>query len=126
MIVLDTHVFLWLNLSPGNLSDHIISALKGEDHIGLSAISLWEIAMLKSRRRITIREPLLEWLRTALDSPRLSVLPLTAEIAARSEYLPMHGDPADRLIAATAMEYDCPLATADKLLVALPMLKTIS
>lgn len=125
LIILDTHIFLWLYLQPEKLPESIASAVKSENKLGLAAISLWETAMLNSRKRIAIPGPLLEWLYMAIDTPRFVVLPLTPEIAARSESLAMHGDPADRLITATAIQQDCPLATVDQLLIGLPELKTI-
>jgi PIN domain nuclease of toxin-antitoxin system len=126
VIILDTHIFLWLNLQPGRVPENIIAILGKEERIGLAAISLWETAMLHSRRRIIVPGALRDWLRATIDSPRLAILPLTLEIAVQSESLPMHGDPADRLIAATAIEYDCPLATVDRRLIELPMVKTVS
>lgn len=125
MIVLDTHIFLWLNLQPEKLPLAIASALYEEEQWGLSAISLWETAMLSSRKRITIPGQLLDWLHKAIDIPRLAILPLTPEIAAQSEFLPIHGDPADRIIAATAIAHASPLATVDRLLVHVPQLTTI-
>ncbi len=126
VIVLDTHIFLWLTLQPEKLPENIIAALTRDDKWGLSAISLWETAMLHERGRITIPGQLLDWLHLAVDIPRLTVLPLTPEVAAHSESLPMHGDPADRIIAATAITHECPLATVDRLLVQVPQLTTIS
>jgi PIN domain nuclease of toxin-antitoxin system len=81
--------------------------------------------MLAEKGRVTLPEPLLPWLKRTLALDKLKLLPVTPEIAARSAGLPMHGDPADRLIAATAIEYNCPLATVDGLLLKMPLLKTI-
>lgn len=125
VIVLDTHIFLWLNLQPELLPKTLVEALKSEDRIGLSVISLWETAMLHSRKRITIPGDLLSWLLQAIDVPRFRLLPLTPEIAVRSESIPMHGDPADRLIAATALEHGCRLATVDRRLLELSVLETV-
>ncbi len=125
MIVLDTHIFLWLNLQPERVPKSMIPALKKEDRMGLSAISLWETAMLHARNRITIPGSLLDWLHAATDIPRLAILPLTPEIAARSEFLSLHGDPADRLIAATAIEHNCRLATVDERLLRFEPLQTV-
>jgi len=81
--------------------------------------------MLVQRKRIFIpNSSLLEWFYTALSTPKMFLLPLTPEIAARSETLDMHGDPADRLIAATALDYGCRLATMDRQLVGLDWLDT--
>jgi PIN domain nuclease of toxin-antitoxin system len=125
LILLDTHIFVWMNLQSREIPEKILSAIDEEDVLGLAAISLWEIAMLTRKGRIVLPQPLLSWFREVLQTPKLTVLPLTPEIAARSELLDMHGDPADRLIAATALEYDVPLATVDRLLLEFAPLKHI-
>jgi PIN domain nuclease of toxin-antitoxin system len=125
MIILDTHIFVWLFLEPERVPAKINAAILDADALGLSAISLWEIAMLTEKKRFNLSEPLLLWLKRALLLDKLKLLPITPEIAAKSAGLPLHGDPADRLIAATAMEYNAALATVDKLLLELPLLKTI-
>lgn len=125
MIVLDTHIFLWAILQPDRIPDTILAVIEREPQAGLAAISLWEIAMLWERRRIELPEPLLPWLDRALQRPRLRLIPLDQKIAARSASLSMHGDPADRLIAATAIELDCPLATVDRRLTGMTALKTV-
>jgi PIN domain nuclease of toxin-antitoxin system len=104
----------------------VLSVIERENVLGVSAISLWEIAMLADKGRITLSMPLLPWLRDTLSAPKMTLLPITPEIAARSGSLVMHGDPADRLITATALEYDCVLATVDTNLLALPVLKTVA
>lgn len=125
MIVLDTHIFLWSFLQPEKIPTAMLDAIDAESSYGLAAISLWETAMLFERNRIELPEPPQPWLERALRRPALRLIPLTPSIAARSVGLPMHGDPADRLIVATALEYDCPLATVDGRLIRLPMLRTI-
>jgi PIN domain nuclease of toxin-antitoxin system len=125
VIVLDTHIFLWLTLQPERIPSGILTAISNEKTLGIPAISMWEIAMLSKKKRIDLPNPVLAWLHEALSFSRFDVLPLSPEIAARSGDLPMHGDPADRLIAATAIEYDCPLATVDDILRQLPMLKIL-
>lgn len=125
MILLDTHIFLWAILQPERIPNTILDAIEKEREYGLAAISLWETAMLHERKRIDLPEPLLPWLEQALERPSLRLIPLTHRIAARSAFLSMHGDPADRLIAATAIEYNCPLATVDKRLTNLSALKTV-
>jgi PIN domain nuclease of toxin-antitoxin system len=125
MIELDTHIFIWENLDKARIPAKIQAAMDAEDEWGISAISLWEIAMLAEKGRLTLPEPLLPWLEKALSNKKIRLLPITVGIAVRVAGLPMHGDPADRLIAATAIEYNCPLATVDGLLLKMPLLKTI-
>jgi PIN domain nuclease of toxin-antitoxin system len=125
MIELDTHIFLWMDIDKERIPPKIRSVIDAEKRLGVSAISLWEIAMLTEKRRLTLPDPLLTWFKKALSVKKIRLLPVTPEIAAKSAMLPMHGDPADRLIAATAIEYDITLATVDGLLLKMPMLKTI-
>ncbi|GMO41732.1 MAG: hypothetical protein Ta2F_17720 [Termitinemataceae bacterium] len=102
-----------MNLQSHKIPKHILSAISEETVLGIPAISLWEIAMLVRKRRIILPGSVLEWTKIALSMPKIKILPLTPEIAALSETLPMHGDPADRLIGATAIIHGCCLATID-------------
>ena len=127
MILLDTHIFLWMNLEQEKLPPALTHAIAAEPTLGLAAISLWEIAMLVQYRRVSIPDPSLrEWFQVTLPAPKLRILPLTPDIASRSASLDMHGDPADRLIAATALEHGCRLATVDSKLTGLNWLDTVS
>ena len=126
MIILDTCIFLRMILETARLPRKVADAVISAPVLGLPAISLWEVAMLVQKERISIPDPSLrEWFQVVLSAPRLRVLPLTPEIASRSGTLNMHGDPADRLIAATALEYGCRLATTDEKLIELDWLPTI-
>ena len=71
--------------------------------------------MLVQRGRLQLDRPLLQWLRAAADPHLVSVVPITAEIAEQVRLLPetFQGDPADRLIAATAIAFNSPLLTHD-------------
>ena len=126
MIILDTHIFIWATEKlVEKIPAKIRSALIAELVLGVSTISLWEIAMLVDKGRVILSMPLLSWFKAALSMPKVKLLPITAEVAARSGSLPIHGDPADRLIAATAIEHDCFLATLDVPLRQFSLLKTI-
>jgi PIN domain nuclease of toxin-antitoxin system len=114
-----------MHLALDRVPKKIKAALDNEEVWGLASISLWEIAMLIEKGRLEIPDLFLPWLRKVLLLDRFELLPITPEIAAQSVGLPMHGDPADRLIAATAIEYNCPLATVDGLLLKIPLPKTI-
>ena len=114
MIVLDTHAWIWLNNESDKLSLAAAKAIEATDIVGVAAISLWEVSMLSAYNRIELNRPLLPWLRKACDLPNVHVIPLTPEIAATSATLNMHGDPADRLITATALVHQCSLVTVDE------------
>jgi PIN domain nuclease of toxin-antitoxin system len=84
--------------------------------IAIRAITLWELAVLVERGRITASASLEDWLHETVSHPMINVLPLTPAIAARSVRLGQHfpKDPADRLIVATALCHGLPLMTADQ------------
>lgn len=108
--VLDTHVWLWA--SAGDTRAAKMSGFHGQCII--AAISLWEIAMLASKGRVLLRPTVDDWIKTNLETP-VTLEPLSAAIAMESCRLPdFHGDPADRLIVATALVVGTPLITADE------------
>lgn len=129
MIVLDTHTWVWWvhgdeKLTPAQLE--IIQA--NEDGvIGVSAISLWEIAKLVEYDRLELPVPLEKWFSLALSYPGIQVIDLTPEIAVESTRLPgeFHKDPADQIIVATARILKCKLVTSDEKILKYPHVKTV-
>ena len=118
-ILLDTHVIIWTLLKPDELSSKIHSIIdlaQQEQRLLVSSISLWEIAMLKSKKRINIYEPLKDFLQSIVDLDGIKFIDITAKIAAESVILTddFHGDPADRLITATAISESAILLTRDE------------
>lgn len=85
----------------------------------MSVISCWEVAKLVEKGRLTLSQPVGDWISEALALPDVLLLPLTAEIAIESAQLPptIHADPADQIIVATARILQVPLLTADKRLI---------
>lgn len=125
MILLDTHVLLWLVLEPRRLTRLATRAL--DTRRLLADISLREVAAVERAGRMAFDEPVSEWLTDALEQFEVEVVPITPQIAARSVRIAQnfHGDPADQLIAATAIELDVALVTADEALRAAPTIRTI-
>jgi PIN domain nuclease of toxin-antitoxin system len=81
----------------------------------LSAISPWEVATLASQGRIALPVPLAEWIKRAVNQPGLQLLPLSPEVSVESvQLVDFHGDPADRMIVATARLEGLTLATRDR------------
>lgn len=119
-LILDTHVFLWLIDGDSKLSTSsqkmIQKVIEHEGGIAISAISLWEIAMLSSKKCLLLNQPCLNWLNQGLQAPGIFVTELTPEIAEDSANLPahFHGDPADRIIIASARALNVPLMTKDQ------------
>jgi PIN domain nuclease of toxin-antitoxin system len=116
VIVLDTHAWIWWIASPRKLSASARRAIEEARDLAVSAISLWEVAMLVAKSRLELDRDVGLWMRQALSAPRIQLVPLSPEIAVRSTALDrdFHGDPADRLIAATALEVDGALVTKDQ------------
>jgi PIN domain nuclease of toxin-antitoxin system len=129
MVVCDTHVLLFWASQPERLSHAAASILAAEQENGSLAcpdIVLWEIAMLAAKQRIVIPISAADYIRDIVLALRLQVLPITPEIAAISQSdLFQNGDPADRLIAATAMHHRAPLVSGDEKLAAIPGLQII-
>lgn len=129
MIVLDTHAWLWWVAAPDRLSKRAREAVDGATEIGVSAISAWEVATLEQRGRITLDRPAARWVRAALThDPRVVEIPIDTGIAVAAaspagEGLP--GDPADRLIYATAVQRSARLVTRDRALRAYDRRRTV-
>ena len=118
-LLLDTHCWVWMQFGMHRLfSSGGLIALResaAEARLLLSVISVWEVALLESKGRIQLWMDCDAWVRQALATPGLSVAALTPEIAIASTRLPggLHGDPADRLIIATARAHGATLMTKD-------------
>lgn len=116
VIVLDTHVWVWRASDSTKLPTPMRVKLEKADALGVPAIACWEVAMLEAKRRLALTQPARVWIELALARPGISLLPLDPEIAWLSMNLPgdFHGDPADRMIVATALHLGLPLATMDE------------
>lgn len=117
-VLLDTHVWSWW-LTPGSpLSRRerlALDAAAERGPLALSAISMWEAQLLHAKRRLELPLSFADWLTRATDDRMIDVLPLDRDVVIALDALPagFHGDPADRLIAATARAHALPLATHD-------------
>lgn len=129
MIILDTHIWVWWVHNDPRLTHDQIKAIKDheDDLIGISAISLWEIAKLVERKRLIFPFATDKWFEQAINYPGIGIIELTPEIAYVSTQLPgeFHRDPADQIIVATAKVYKCILVTSDEKIIQYPHIKTI-
>ena len=129
MILLDTHVVIWLALEPGRISKKARAAIqetrqRGEG-LAVSDITLLEIATIENKGRIKLNASLEAFL--AEIEARFIVLPITGRICVSALALPAAypRDPADRVIGATALVEGLPLITADDGIRRSKTLKTI-
>lgn len=116
MIVLDTHVLVWLAGDRKRLSSAASEAIHSDGELAISTASVQEVAYLTIRGRLAMDRPTATWIRDALNVHQVQALAPTVSVALRAGSLDpeeFHGDPIDRLIYATAVEHDVRLVTAD-------------
>jgi PIN domain nuclease of toxin-antitoxin system len=113
-LLLDTHVIHWWSAEPRRLSQPAVDALTSADELAVAAISWFELAWLATHERIVVSIPVRSWL--AELAGRVRTVGITASIADTAVSLPptFPGDPADRLIFATAIERGWRLVTKDR------------
>ena len=117
MILLDTHVVVWLAFEPDKLSKRAKEAIRAarlEGGLAVAAISLLELAWLAENGRVETTLSTESFVR--LCASKMTVLPITPEISARAVGFPdsYPKDPQDRLIGATALVEGIELVTHDK------------
>jgi PIN domain nuclease of toxin-antitoxin system len=128
MILLDTHVLIWLARDPSKLSKASAGAIRNavqDGGLAISAMTLWELAWLATHGRLNLREPVEDFI-DELTS-RTAVRPITQRIAILANQLPATypNDPSDRLIGATAISEGIPLITKDRTIRNCKQIKTI-
>ena len=126
MILVDTHVWIWMNSVPGTLSKTAIERLRSESRIAISTISIYETMLAVQKGRIgSLFEPE-ALVRRWLKSTALTRIAPSEEAIIKSRSLIFHHeDPFDRIIAGTAAVEKVPLMTADRNLLKLEWLETI-
>jgi PIN domain nuclease of toxin-antitoxin system len=113
-VLLDSHVVHWWSAQPEKISRSASTAMGRADELAVAAITWFELAWLAQHGRIELSIPLRTWIDHL--AARVRTVPLTPPVAATAVTLPESflGDPADRLIYATAIEYGWKLITKDR------------
>ncbi len=118
MLLLDTCALIWLvngELEHSGVRTPLIEAAEA-GALFVSVTSAWEIGLLSRSGRVAFRPDAKTWFARAAGQPGLRTAPITPEIAIDSSQLPgaLHGDPADRLIIATARHLGATVVTRDR------------
>ena len=118
-LVIDTHAFIWIMNNDKTINNKIhgdIQKICSSGFLLVSCVSIWEIAMLKSKKRVTFEQPLHQWIERATAFPFVKIVDLSTAIILEGFQLPgnFHADPFDRMIVATARVLGIPLLTRDQ------------
>jgi PIN domain nuclease of toxin-antitoxin system len=113
-VLLDTHVLHWWSAEPSRVSHKAADAIEKSDELLVASVSWFELAWLAKHERIVTTVPVLSWLHSL--SEQVNTVGITPAIADIATSLPASfpGDPADRIIYATAIECGCKLLSKDK------------
>jgi len=130
MIVLDTHAWIWFTSKPENLSKKAKKAVEAavkEKNMLVSSISAWEVALLVKKERLKLSMDVTDWIAKSENLPFIQFIPVSNSIAVKSVNLPqpLHSDPADRIIIATALSTGASIVTKDKKISDYSHVKTI-
>lgn len=116
MLLLDTHALVWLDEGSQRLGQNALKVIDdalAKDELYVSPISFWEVAMLCEKQRLDLSMELSKW-RIELLQSGLQEVPLNGNTAiVAGQLTDFHGDPADRIIVATALDNSAAMVTAD-------------
>ncbi|MEA2040684.1 MAG: type II toxin-antitoxin system VapC family toxin [Thermodesulfobacteriota bacterium] len=130
MIVLDTHAWIWFVSNPELLSKpakKAIDVAMAQKEIFISSISAWEVALLVDKKRLELTLNVTDWIAKSENLRFFQFIPVDNSVAVKSVNLPqpLHSDPADRIIIATAITIAASVVTKDEKILNYPHVKTI-
>lgn len=122
-LLLDTHVWVWLMNTDDRLNrrqyQKTIEEYSTQSAVRVSAISIWEVGMLVAKARLSLSKNVHQWVQESLTAKGISLEALSVDVLLESASMEdVHGDPADRMILATARNINAMVMTADKEMIA--------
>jgi PIN domain nuclease of toxin-antitoxin system len=114
-LLLDTHIFIWFVMNPGQLSSEALAAIQNaENQIFLSLASAWEMSIKSGLGKLQLTQPIEVFFQDQAQRNRFEILPITLKHIAAVETLPqLHGDLFDRLLIAQSISEGLRLISAD-------------
>jgi PIN domain nuclease of toxin-antitoxin system len=127
MMLLDTCVLLWLAEDTSSISAKAAEVLRDStERFFVSAITAYEVGQKAARKRIVLPMAVSEWFSAMLQRYEFQELPVNGAIAADATMLPpIHNDPFDRLLVATALQHNLTVLTPDPLIKQYPGVRTL-
>ena len=127
MILLDTHVMVWLASDPERLSPAARSLIeRNAGALHVSVVSAWEIALLEKRGRLKLPMKAEDYVERVIDHHNLVELPLVRKVIHHAVRLPdLHSDPFDRILVAECMERGLTMISRDTVLARYPALRVV-
>jgi PIN domain nuclease of toxin-antitoxin system len=127
-LLLDTHIWLWSAQEPHKLNSEVHRVIADRRNARyLSPVSIWEVIVLLEKKRIAINQDFGQWFEQTKVEFDLQEAPFDWKVVHELRFTMLeHRDPADRLLAATAMAHDMVLVTSDQRLLRVPNLKTLA
>ena len=127
-LLLDTHIWIWNDLQPERITSLVAKELADpSNELWLSPVSIWELVLLREKKKLQLRQDLGQWVRESVHDLDLKEAPFTWEVSHELPFTRLpHRDPADRFLVATARAYDMTLVTSDEKLLSVADLKVLS
>jgi PIN domain nuclease of toxin-antitoxin system len=115
-LLLDTHIWIWNYTAPEKLTSEVARELaKADNERYLSPVSVWEVAVLLEKGRVSLRQDFGEWFKQSVEDLGLVEAPLDWAVAQELRFTLLgHRNPADRFLVATAKVYNLTLVTSDE------------
>lgn len=124
-LLLDTHIWIWLTENPKRVGQSTYRTLQNPQHeLWISPISIVEALTLAHKGKVILHSDPIEWVAHATAGTKEA--PFTGEVALSTRQFPFDWDPADRILAATALVFDFTLVTADARLLGLGNIRTLA
>ena len=123
LLLLDTCALLFFTMNEpesGKVKSAMQQAYEAGELVYVSPISAWEIGLLVSTGRLNLSMPPNRWFDNVMQKPGVGLADLSTDVLIATSFLPEMPvrDPADRILVATAREYDFTLVTRDRKLLA--------